>query len=143
MIPSHVQNYLEKGKGIIFRKNKDSAVKVLQSLGIDIADEFSEFYLKYQGGFISPNPLPELLDIEGPAIPAIPDQTEYVQDRYDLPDKYLALTTDESEGMYLYDKENKAVYDFDLTTYDQFMQGNILPRWNSFNTFLSWYFCIT
>ncbi|WP_338767685.1 hypothetical protein [Massilia sp. METH4] len=115
-------------------------MSVLHTLGVDPGTEFGEFYLEYQGTFISPRSVAELLDIVGPEIPAVPDQTEYARDRYRLPEKYLALTSDESEGMYLYNIEDMAVYDFELGSYRLFMSGQATPDWSSFNDFLIWYF---
>lgn len=140
MIPAQVKVFLAKDTGDVLRYDRQSALQVLRQLGVDPATEFGEFYLEYQGSFISPRPVAELLDIEGPAIPAIPDQTDYARDRYQLPEKFLALTSDESEGMYLYNKEDQAVYDFDLGEYKAFMNGQIPARWKSFNDFLLWYF---
>lgn len=140
MIPAPVRTYLAKDTGDITRYDRNTALQVLQGLGVDPGSEFGEFYLEYQGSFISPRPVAELLDIEGPAIPAIPDQTEYARDRYQLAERFLALTSDESEGMYLYNRDDRAVYDFDLASYEDFMNGRIPPRWKTFNDFLSWYF---
>ncbi|MCA8318526.1 hypothetical protein QZN06_22440 [Burkholderia multivorans] len=114
MIPLKIEQCLSKVGGDIHRTDPRAAERELLGLGVVPASEFGEFYLKYQGSFISPRPVAELLDIEGPAIPAIPDQTDYVRDRYQVPEQYLAITTDESEGMYLYNKEGQAVYDLDI-----------------------------
>lgn len=140
MIPIKVRAFLAKDTGQVLRNDHQSALQVLHHLAVDSASEFGEFYLAYQGSFISPRPVAELLDIEGPAIPSVIDQTEYVIDRYHLSPSFLALTSDESEGMYLYNKEDKAVYDFDLGEYEEFISGKIAPRWKSFNDFLLWYF---
>jgi len=140
MIPKKLKDYFENYNGDIVRQNKQGGLHALNQLGVDPNSEFGEFYMEYQGSFIGPRPVAELLDIEGPAIPAIPDQTEYSQDRYQLPEKFLALTSDESEGMYLYNKDDQAVYDFDLGEYKDFINGKIPARWESFNSFLAWYF---
>ncbi|MCW7764651.1 SMI1/KNR4 family protein [Photorhabdus luminescens] len=84
---------------------------------------------------ISPKPIAGLLDIDD-----IKEQLDYVKDRYDLPDEYIPLTSDESEGMYLFNKKNGSVYDFNLSEYSSFMKGKINPRWKTFNDFLIWYF---
>lgn len=142
MIPEAIINYLaQEGSGIL-RKDASDAFESLRQLGIDIKTELGEFYTQYRGGFISPEPRPELLDITGPAIPAIPDQTEYVLDRYRLPAEFVALTSDESEGMYLYNKNNQAIYDFNVGQSQELVSGKIQPRWNSFNEFLVWFFNI-
>ncbi|WP_322088036.1 SMI1/KNR4 family protein [Burkholderia sp. BCC1999] len=115
-------------------------MSALQNLGVASDTDFGQFYLKYQGSFISPRPVAELLDIEGPAIPAIPDQTDYIEGRYGVPKQYLALTSDESEGMYLYNKDDGAVYDLDIAVLDDFIKGKVPARWATFNEFLTWYF---
>lgn len=140
MIPKPVKLFLAKDAGDIIRSDVKSALQVLRQLGIDPATEFGEFYLEYQGSFISPRPVAELLDIEGSAIPAIPDQNAYAQERYQLPETFLALTSDESEGMYLYNKDDRTVYDFDFSEYKALVSGQLPARWKSFNDFLLWYF---
>jgi len=140
MIPERVRAFLARDAGDVLRYDRQSALQALRHLGVDPTTEFGEFYLEYQGSFISPRPIAELLDIEGPAIPAIPDQTDYARDRYQLPEKFLALTSDESEGMYLYNKEDQAVYDFDLSQYQACMNDEVAASWTSFNNFLEWYF---
>lgn len=140
MIPSTVERYLAGSTGDIARSDPKTAMRALQDLGVASDTDFGQFYLKYQGSFISPRPVAELLDIEGPSIPAIPDQTEYVRDRYGIPEQYLALTSDESEGMYLYDKGDGAVYDLDISVLNDFIKGNVSARWDTFNDFLIWYF---
>ncbi|WBS02548.1 hypothetical protein OU994_30645 [Pseudoduganella sp. SL102] len=140
MIPVRVRAFLAKETGDVLRNDRPSALHMLRRLGVDASTEFGEFYLTYQGNFISPRAVAELLDIEGPQIPAIPDQTDYVRDRYRFPEKFLALTSDESEGMYLFDREDGTVHDFDLCEYDDFVKGRVPARWRSFNAFLSWYF---
>ena len=140
MIPFMVEKYLRKATGDVLRYDPKSAEIALKVLGVAIDSEFAEFYLRYQGCFGSPRPVAELLDIEGPAIPAIPDQTDYVHDRYDIPACYLALTSDESEGMYLYNIDDGSVYDLDIGKLQKFLDGKIPARWKTFNDFLTWYF---
>lgn len=90
MIPSSVEKFLASRKGNVFRTNPASAATALKNLGVRENSQFGEFYLKYQGAFISPKDEPELLDIDDVAIPAIPDQTEYIKDVHEIPDNYLA-----------------------------------------------------
>ena len=142
MIPESITNYLAQEGDVVLRKDALHAFEALRQIGVDENTELGEFYTKYRGGFLSPEPRPELLDIAGPAIPAIPDQTAYVLDRYELPEEFVALTSDESEGMYLYNRNNKSVYDFNVGQSQELVNGEIQPRWNSFNDFLNWFFNI-
>lgn len=82
---------------------------------------FGEFYLKYSGPFISKKPIPELYDLVDST--SILDSIAYVKDRYKFSDSFIALTSDELEGMYLYNKDNGSVYDFDLGQYEDFIAG--------------------
>lgn len=140
MIPSSVEKFLASRKVNVFRTNPASAATALKNLGVSEDSQLGEFYLKYQGAFISPKDEPELLDIDDVAIPAIPDQTEYIKDVHEIPDNYLALTTDESEGMYLYDKNNEAVLDVNFEDIYLLKQGALSAKWKDFNSFISWYF---
>lgn len=139
-IPSKVDTYLASAIGDVLRSDRQSAERALLDLGVDSSSALGRFYLKYQGGFITPRPVAELLDIEGPAIPSIPDQTAYIRERYNIPEQFLALTTDESEGLYLYGKDDEAVYDLDIGVLQEFLRGDLPPRWATFNEFLAWYF---
>ncbi|UGA36247.1 hypothetical protein JOS77_17480 [Chromobacterium haemolyticum] len=69
MIPSSVEKFLTSRKGNVFRTNPASAATALKNLGVKENSQFGEFYLKYQGVFISPKDEPELLDIDDVAPP--------------------------------------------------------------------------
>ena len=140
MIPVEVETYLANAPGEVLRASRASAEKVLQTLGVALNTEFADFYLKYQGCFISPRPVSELMDIDGPEIPNIAAELGYVQDRYDLPANYLPLTTDEGEGMYLYAINSGTVYDMDFDNLPDLLTNKLPPRWPDFNAFLIWFF---
>ncbi|WP_157297593.1 MULTISPECIES: SMI1/KNR4 family protein [Photorhabdus] len=135
MIPEKVSNYIKSKGSYILREDKINCIDTIHSLDIDLSSEFSSFYQEIYCDLISPKPIADLLDIDD-----IKEQFYYVKDRYDLPDEYIPLTSDESEGMYLFNKKNGSVYDFNLSEYDTFMKGKISPRWKTFNDFLIWYF---
>lgn len=138
MIPQKVKDYLAKESGDVLRQNKQGALDALTQLGIAPHSEFGDFYMEHQGPFISPRPVAELYDLI--EYSGIVDAIDYVKDRYQLEAKLLPLTSDESEGMYLYDKESGTVSDFYLRDYKAFMTGQIPPRWKTFGEFLLWYF---
>jgi len=141
MIPAPIERYIDTLFGETKRVDRASAIAMLHDLGVPLDSEFSEFYIKYKTScLITPKPLSELLDITGLALPAIPDQTEYVYDRYEISEKYLALTSDEGEGMYLYNKDDRGVYDLYVRDIDEFIEGKTPARWSSFYEFLMWYF---
>ena len=138
MIPESVKAYLAEVPDAAERKNREGVHDALRILGVDPASEFGEFYLEYEGPFLSPRPLQDLYDLT--ELSSILGSLDYIRDRYKLGEKFLPLTSDESGGMYLYNKEDGAVYDFYLRDYKPFMAGSIGPRWSSFNQFLQWFF---
>jgi len=97
------------------------------------------FYMAINGALPAVSGRLELLRIVGPGIPKIPDQAEYVWDRYELPVNFLPLSSDEGEGMYLYDMSTEEVHDYRLARHDQFVTGQEQPRWESFHGFMMWY----
>ncbi|QTL39047.1 SMI1/KNR4 family protein [Xenorhabdus budapestensis] len=135
MIPKKVSDYIKSKDWYILREDNASCVDAIRALGIDLSSEFSSFYQEIYCDLISPKPIADLLDIDD-----IKEQFDYIKDRYELSDDYIPLTSDESEGMYLFNKKNNSVYDFNLSEYDSFIEGKINPRWSSFNDFLIWYF---
>lgn len=42
--------------------------------------------------------------------------------------------------MYLYNKDNRAVYDLDISVLDDLVNERLSARWQTFNDFLTWYF---
>ncbi|TRX74769.1 SMI1/KNR4 family protein [Pseudomonas mangiferae] len=140
MTNKSIEDYISNLSGDVLRDDVAEAITALNKLGINKGSDFWEFYVKYQGPFISPRDKPELLDLIGPEIPAILDQTEYVKDRYEIGEEFLAITSDESEGMYLYSISKGDVYDLDISDLKDFLNGKLAPRWGDFGSFLIWYF---
>jgi len=116
------------------RKNVEEVLKILDALNIGHTSEFAQYYKETYGLLISPKPIADLLDIG-----MIVDQASYVRERYELPPEFIPLTSDESEGMYIYNATSQKVYDFELAHYNDFIEGNIGPRWETFNEFLLWF----
>ncbi|WP_244137041.1 hypothetical protein [Burkholderia pyrrocinia] len=137
-VPDDVRIHLSKQSGNVERDDPQVVLNVLDRLGIDHDSEFAAFYLAYQGPFVSPRPVAELWDLLDYS--GIVASLDYVRDRYGFPDHLLPLTSDESEGMYLYDVLSGAVHDYDLAAHSHFMVGEIDARWASFSAFLTWYF---
>jgi hypothetical protein len=120
------------------RDDRAAAGRALQELRVPLDSDFAQFYLEFGGPFIGPRPVPELYDLVDRG--GIMDAREYFQDRYALGAEYLALTSDEAEGAFVYNAENGAVYDFELGQGDRFRRGEAAPRWPTFAAFLEWYF---
>ncbi|MBN6076123.1 hypothetical protein HYE59_00845 [Aggregatibacter actinomycetemcomitans] len=77
----------------------------------------------------------EIIDV---ADDSIFDTLDYVRERYELPENFIPLTSDEAEGMYLYNKFDKKVYNFNMEDYEG-DTDNLAPEWNSFYDFILWY----
>lgn len=137
-IPGDVQAYLSRRTGNVERDDPEAVPDALDRLGIARDTELAAFYPAYHGPFISPRLIAELWDLLDYS--SIVASLDYVRDRYEFPDHLLPLTSDESEGMYLYDALAGAVHDYDLTTHARFVAGEIDPRWATFSAFLKWYF---
>ncbi|WP_419686036.1 hypothetical protein ACN22W_02280 [Burkholderia theae] len=137
-IPDDVHAHLSKQTGNVERDDPEAVLDALDRLRISRDTEFAAFYLAYQGPFISRRPIAELWDLLDYS--GIVASLDYVRDRYEFPDHLLPLTSDESEGMYLYDALSGAVHDYDLSRHTRFMAGEIDARWVTFSAFLTWYF---
>lgn len=134
MIPDKVVGYMKAENFYGPREDKEDVLNVLDSLNIDHSSDFAQYYIETYGLLISPKPIADLLDID-----MIASQISYILERYDLPSEFIALTSDESEGMYLYNAKNQKVYDFELAHYTDFVERKIEPRWETFNEFLLWF----
>lgn len=137
MIPEKLANLIESQPGDIFRTDRAAAAAVLESLGIDPDCELSRFFLTYQiTVFRSKSSYEMLCDIDNDEIST---GTDFIHEVWELPEKYICLTTCQGEGCYLYDKSTGKVLDFDLGERAQFLDGDIKTEWPGFFDFLTWY----
>ena len=123
------------------RRNADCvlAAEVMHRLGVAPHCDVWMFYMAINGSLPSVKGRLELLRMVGPGIPKIPDQAEYVWDRYEIPVNFLPLSSDRGEGMYLYDTRTEEVHDYYLARHDQFLSGEASSRWKNFLDFIVWY----
>lgn len=123
------------------RRNPDcaSAADVMRRLGVDPHSDMWMFYMAVNGALPAVSGKLDLLRMVGPGIPKIPDQAEYIRDRYELPADFLPLSSDEGEGMYLYDVRTQEVHDYYLARHDQLLSGETPARWKNFVDFIAWY----
>ncbi|KWD53271.1 hypothetical protein WL67_28185 [Burkholderia ubonensis] len=136
--PANVYTYLSKATGDVRREDRHAALDALDRLGIAHDTGFAQFYLTYQGPFVGPRPVAELFDLTDYS--GIAGALDYVRDRYGFPVHVVPLTSDESEGMFLYDTRDGAVYDYELRDHARFIAGETDARWATFTAFLGWYF---
>ena len=101
--------------------------------------QFAQLYLAYKLlSFQSDVSYEELIDVAKPNR-AVAVGTRFAHEIWGLPDKYVAFTSIEGEGAYLYDRENGQVWEFELASRDAFLAGMQQPKWNSFFEFMEWY----
>ncbi|MBN6077125.1 hypothetical protein HYE59_06170 [Aggregatibacter actinomycetemcomitans] len=136
MIPIEIINSFKENNIPYKREDVEEAVRILSKLGLHQNDEVFEYYSNiYGGNIINPRMTDEIIDI---ADDSIFDTLDYVRERYELPEHFIPLTSDESEGMYLYSKLDKKVYNFNMESYEE-ITNNLIPKWNSFYEFILWY----
>ena len=122
----------EQQLGTIHRENKIRVKHELQSLEININSEIATFLLNFRvGNFHSDVSKEELNDIESPT-PQIRETSEWLWADYDIDSKFIALTSFESEGGYLYDRSCGEVIEFEFPSKE-------INRWKSYFEFISWY----
>ncbi len=138
MVPSNLTDLVLIQPGDTARSDKEAARNAIQKLGIPLESQFANFFLNYKvSSFGSNVSAEELLDVASPN-EQISRATKFVREVWELPEKYICLSSVEAEGCYLYNKEDCAVYDFDLSEREYFIQG-IAPKWNDFYSFMKWY----
>ena len=64
--------------------------------------------------------------------------TRFIQETWELPCEYVALTSCQGEGAFLYSKATHRVFDFSLENRQEFLQQPH-ARWKGFYEFLYWY----
>lgn len=139
MIPIHLQELVEKQTGRFRRSNIALAERALTELGIPDGSEFAQFYRSYRvSSFHSSQTHFEIVDVAEPSF-SVSLATKFIHEVWKLPDEYVCFSSVEGEGGYLYSKRMGEVWDFDLATREEFMRGEIPPRWKSLFEFMIWY----
>lgn len=139
MIPDKLTSLVEHQKGNIHRTAPEAVDKELDALCIPRDSEFGQFFRSYVITFFPSDVSDEeLCDLISPT-PQISAGTKYVHSVWELPERYVCLTSIQGEGAYLYDRETGSVWDFDLASRDDFLAGKQNPRWTTFFDFVIWY----
>ncbi|WP_028622118.1 hypothetical protein [Pseudomonas sp. Ant30-3] len=139
MIPNELIKLIEKQPGDIHRTDKRSVTEALTALNISLDSELSEFFLNYTITLFRSNSSDEeLCDIADPSN-EIEVGTNFIHEVWELPENFICLTSVQSEGCYLYDKNSEEVLDFSLANRDDFLAGKQQLKWSGFFEFLIWY----
>ena len=76
-----------------------------------------------------------------PCVPSeqIAAATEFAKETFELEGGFLALTSGEGGGFFLYEIGTGEVYDLGVEEFDALKSGGAEARWSSFFEFIRWY----
>lgn len=139
MIPLDIEQLMAKQPGQVARGDATPVAAALARLGIDEGTEFAEFFRAYRVSTVaSTESTEELMDLLTPS-EQIRDATEFARDAYDLVLGYVALTSGEGEGFYLYSVARGGIFDVGVDEFDSLEAGRLQPRWATFYDFVRWF----
>lgn len=140
MIPKSIVDALKAQDGEVERIPEDvpSVITNIEALGLGGHTDIEEFFSAYDLAGIASNKEIELLDLCSPS-DEILETTEWARETYEVGKGFLCLTSGEGEGFVLYSKANRKVYDISVDELPLLKDGQISPRWHSFNELIEWY----
>jgi hypothetical protein len=139
VIPPDVEQAMLRQRGEVERSDQAAAVAELQALGIRDGSQFAEFFRRFKVSAVSSGSShEELMDLASPT-PQIRNATEFAREVHGVSDRFVALTSGEGEGFYLYDTDTEAVYDISVKDVKDLVAGRVPPRWSDFFGFLRWF----
>jgi len=137
-IPSVVEAKLSED---LWKRGDESNVEeALTELGVNPASDFAEFFRRYWGPFHSARVGHELLDVIEQE-ESIVSVTQAVRDEFGFANRFIAISTLIGMSVLVYDLDTQCVFDVDFEGGEELLQsGEIEPRWQSWNDFLTDYF---
>jgi hypothetical protein len=139
MIPADIQQLMAKQPGQVARDDAAPVAAELARLGIDKRNQFGEFFREYRVSTVASSAsTEELMDLLSPS-EQVRDATQFARDAYDLVEGYVALTSGEGEGFFLYRVKGGEVFDLAVDDFDALEAGQVQPRWSTFYDFLRWF----
>ena len=137
MIPDDVISYLESVADAHTEWARKHAAKSLEHLadnGIAPESDLAQLYARFGWSFRTREPRYELL-----APDEISEWTSYAHDELNVPQKFMALTSNEGQGIILLDRDNDTVFDVEYGQFDLLENESLSPLSESFADFLAWY----
>lgn len=139
MIPSDIGTLMSIQMGDVVRHDLGDVRRQLAGLGILPGTEIHEFFEAYSVCSVrSEVSHEELMDPSHPS-PQLESATAFARETYDVPERFICLTSGEGEGFFLYDLASNAIFDVGVDELDALEIGDVQPRWGSFFEFLRWY----
>ena len=152
MIPKKIVDLLVANGQIPRAVGRDKVMETLQLLGIGSDSEFGEFYQEYDPSLLSSDVSYEQLEdaveavVDGQSLDNVkPEESplyvgsQFIWETWGLPKDFIALTSLEGEGGYIYSASDEKVYDIDSAEAGSLAKGGKVARWNSFYSFIEWY----
>jgi hypothetical protein len=122
------------------RKDTEVVTDVLESLGVNPGQIFTEFYTRYVGPFGSKNTGFELLDMASDD-ENIKSNTELCRTRFSFPRRYLVISGLLGGSVLVYDTVTDGVLNIDFEGGERdLVSGKGTPEWGTFFEFLEQFF---
>lgn len=137
-LPNCLEEVLEED--IYKREDKDQVNKVINRLGVEVANTFREFYYRFAGPFWEEHVPYELLDIIDEEN-NIEYYTMIARKEHGFPNKYLVLTEMTANAALVLDSVTDKVYSVNFEGGDELLlNGELKESWPTFYMFLKEYF---
>lgn len=137
-IPASVEAKLNSA--VWKRENENSIEEALTQLAVDHASDFAKFFRCYWGPFHGPALGHELLDLveQDESIISV---THLMRKQFDLPDRFLVVSTLTGNSLLIYDSLTQQIFDVDFEGGIELLRsGELDARWKSWNVFLCDFF---
>ena len=125
----------------LWKRSRTSDIdEALVALRIDPSSEFAEFFKTYAGPFHSKTVGYELLDLVEQD-ESIVSNTKVIRAEFGFPHRFIVVSTYVGNAVLVYDTSSGKVFDVDFEGGEELLlAGKLLPRWDTWNDFLSDYF---
>jgi hypothetical protein len=140
-IPADLRKLCELREGDIYYNKADakSARLAMDKLGVHSASEFyaffSTFVIENMHSDHDNECLSPITSFDGEPSGAI----LFAHETWDMPNRYIALTTLEGEGGYFYDNETGAVIDYENGGLEDLLRGNVKIINSTLFGFMRWF----
>ncbi|MDN4619803.1 hypothetical protein QCD85_16965 [Paenibacillus sp. PsM32] len=141
MLSPKVQQYF-KEQNAWYEEASTEYAGALETLQIPLDSDFAQFYLHAETGPTFYSRHQELYHICWFVLYSNYDLSIHsARETLKLPEQYLPLDAFVGEGGYFYNRQTDQVLELSLgQRLQDFWAGQLQPQWQSFNSFLEWFF---